>query len=410
MFLMRLLNSYSNDMINVASQNPDLFYLSDESARGFTNSLDVSPVAAKFDEIRSYSFGSATQYIRDRERDGVGRNINLNVIPPFVLPTRDNCPISPGTRKRMSLQNFGTINPALYSQSDSDENMSFPEGHQGRLWFQLAYERDSEKLICTVVKARNLPCRADKSQCDPFVRLSLLPDERRTLQTKVKRKTCDPRFEESFVFPISAKTINERILRFSVYDIDRRKKHVLIGHAFHSLCDFNVALEHFPVTWKDLHKEATEVENSNSVRGELLVSLCYNDDIQRLTVNIIEGKSLHSKEKASGTEAFVKVSLMHQSRLLKRYKTQLVQCKPEDDGVISFCESFQFKLLSRMCEAVSLVILAETRNKLTKEKRAVGRVILGGLMFARGKELEHWQECMQKEKEHVQEWHTLVQM
>lgn len=71
----------------------------------------------------------------------------------------------------MLMKDFGSINPALYQSMDSDDNMTFPEGHVGRLWFQLAYERDSEKLICTIVKAKNLSCRPDKSLCDPFVRL-----------------------------------------------------------------------------------------------------------------------------------------------------------------------------------------------------------------------------------------------
>jgi synaptotagmin-15 len=42
--------------------------------------------------------------------------------------------------------------------------------------------------------------------------------------------------------------------------------------------------------------------------------------------------------------------------------------------------------------------------------KSLGRILLGGFMFARGKELEHWQKMMQTEKEHLQQWHTLSQI
>ena len=68
------------------------------------------------------------------------------------------------------MEEIGSINPALYQSVDGDDDAQFPEEHIGRLWFQLAYERESEKLIVTLVKAKHLPCRPDKSPGDPFVR------------------------------------------------------------------------------------------------------------------------------------------------------------------------------------------------------------------------------------------------
>ena len=70
----------------------------------------------------------------------------------------------------LKLKDYGSINPALYQSLDGDETSSFPEDHLGRLWLRLAFERESEKLVVTLVKGKNLPCRRDKSPCDPFVR------------------------------------------------------------------------------------------------------------------------------------------------------------------------------------------------------------------------------------------------
>lgn len=37
-----------------------------------------------------------------------------------------------------------------------------------------------------------------------FNRIQLMPDERRALQTKQKKKTCNPFYDETFVYQVSA--------------------------------------------------------------------------------------------------------------------------------------------------------------------------------------------------------------
>ena len=71
----------------------------------------------------------------------------------------------------LRLKDFGSINPALYQSVDGDDNASFPDDHIGRLWFQLKFEHETDRLIVTIVKAKNIPLRSDKSHADPFVRL-----------------------------------------------------------------------------------------------------------------------------------------------------------------------------------------------------------------------------------------------
>ena len=63
----------------------------------------------------------------------------------------------------------------------------------------LFYDVDSERLIVTLQRMRNLPGRAQRSSlslsgnssCDPFARVYLLPDEKRYLQTTMKVSTID---------------------------------------------------------------------------------------------------------------------------------------------------------------------------------------------------------------------------
>lgn len=99
---------------------------------------------------------------------------------------------------------LGGLNPELYKLQDDDDETDFPENHIGRIWFAVEYELESERLVVSLIKARNLPSRVRGSvnQCDPLVKMFLLPEERRHLQSKVKRKTTNPKFDESFVFQV----------------------------------------------------------------------------------------------------------------------------------------------------------------------------------------------------------------
>ena len=67
---------------------------------------------------------------------------------------------------------LGSIDPSLYKMNDEDNDYDFGDDHLGRCWFAVEYERESEKLLLTLMKARNLPSRAmgSTNACDPFVR------------------------------------------------------------------------------------------------------------------------------------------------------------------------------------------------------------------------------------------------
>lgn len=94
----------------------------------------------------------------------------------------------------------GTINPALYKFPEDKSETDFPDGNIGRLWFSIEYEQESERLLVSLIKVRKLQPPADS--CSPFVKIYLLPDERSYLQSKTKRKTLNPQFDENFVFQV----------------------------------------------------------------------------------------------------------------------------------------------------------------------------------------------------------------
>ena len=40
--------------------------------------------------------------------------------------------------------------------------------------------------------------------------------------------------------------------------------------------------------------------------------------------------------------------------------------------------------------------------------KPIGRVVTGGFMYARGKELDHWTEMVSNPKDTIAQWHSLT--
>ena len=50
------------------------------------------------------------------------------------------------------------------------------------------------------LQARDLAAKDTNGLSDPYVRVTLLPDKKRRLETKIKRRTLNPRWNETFYF------------------------------------------------------------------------------------------------------------------------------------------------------------------------------------------------------------------
>lgn len=297
---------------------------------------------------------------------------------------------------------LGAIDPSLYKIADEDDDYDIPDDHIGRLWFTVEYERETEKLLVTLIKAKNLPSRTlgNSNGCDPFVRIYLMPDERRYLQSKLRKKTCNPKFEESYVFQVSHKSFDDRVLKFTMFDVDRHKRHNVIGHALFPLKEYDFDNNVRMVIWRDLEKEVSE---STSDKGEIYIALSYNSHLERLTIGIFEAKGLKKLEGITNFESYVKVCLLIQNKVIKTKKTAVVKRTFDPN----FSESFTFKLSSSSLDTASISVTAMNHFTSTKDK-VIGRVVLGSFMFARGKELEHWNEMVTSQRDQVGYWHSLT--
>ncbi len=57
--------------------------------------------------------------------------------------------------------------------------------------------------------------------------------------------------------------MEERVLRLTVFDVDRHKKHVVIGHALYTL-KAHAHNNERRVTWRDLEREVSEVGTAST--------------------------------------------------------------------------------------------------------------------------------------------------
>ncbi|XP_053548035.1 synaptotagmin-15 isoform X2 [Bombina bombina] len=251
---------------------------------------------------------------------------------------------------------LGSINPALYKYSEDNEELDFPDGNIGRIWFAVEYEQESERLVVSLIKVRNL--RFSSESCNPFVKMHLLPDERRYLQSKTKRKTLNPQFDENFVFQVSGKTLHQRTLRFSAYHVDKIKKHHLLGQVLFPLKNENLTDDGKLIIWRDLEMENLEPP---SEYGDLQFSLSYNDYLGRLTVVVLRAKGLRfHEERGIVSSAFIKVSLMNHNRFIKCKKTAVVL--GTSNPVYNDTLSFKLELTELDTASLSLTALQNTEG------------------------------------------------
>ncbi|XP_013779921.1 synaptotagmin-15-like [Limulus polyphemus] len=373
---------------------------------------------------------STTEYYSKRSTDssvygGITQEKPVDFIhsamPLTVLQSPDETSLSSGSSpdaimwSRLTLIDNGTLdlsesslfdelNPDLYKvdQDDSGEEFIFPVGHRGRIWFSLEFDAVKERLIVHLIKGKNFPSRTlgSVSCCDPFMRIFLLPDETCHLQTKVLKKTCNPKFEEWFVFQIPGKAIEERTLKFSAFDSNRGKRHSFIGHVVYPLKCSDFTTNGNLIIWRDLEKNADEV---SSDLGELLVSLIYSQTLERLTVTIHEAQGLQLPEDSCFIDSYVKLKLLVDNKPVKRKKSVMVKKTTEP----KYNETFIFRLAPNCVNTASLLLQVMMANGNSKDK-CLGRIILGSYMFGRAKTEEHWNEEVSEKYHQVRYWHKLT--
>ncbi|XP_052120845.1 synaptotagmin-15-like isoform X2 [Frankliniella occidentalis] len=364
-------------------------------------SFKVPPIA----KLRHTSSLDAMDLLDSDDTDGTSATSTITACTSQTLSAAS--PLSSHSQRSNSFSGcpLGALDPALYrgGACDLEEEMLFPEDHLGRLWFSAHYEPTAEKLQVTLLKAKNLQSRtvASANNCDPVVRLHLIPDERRHLQSRQKKKTCNPVFDETFVFQVPSKDLEDHVLRMTVVDTGRNKRRSVIGHVSFPLRRLAEEQDKQNVYKMDLEKDTPEAVSDI---GELLVSLLYNENLHRLSVTVIEARRVKFRDEER-RDSYVRVVMQQHHGQVKVKRTTVVRCI---DDSPNFSECFNFHVPAASIDVTSLALqLEQPGTRYGRGHKLVGKCVLGSYMFARGKALTHWNTAFGNPMQQVQQWHAL---
>lgn len=324
--------------------------------------------------------------------------------PDFILPPERIQPYNDhenGPITFISPENCVGIRPDLYrSTSESDEEGSnLPRSEHGRIWFSVVYDCIVEQLNVKLIKVKELSGRKNGHPPDPYVRIFLLPDERNSKTSKVKKKTIAPIYNELFIFEVPVDEVGFRTLRFSVYEMDKRKVRHALGHALVPLADVDITKD--LSMWRDLE---TNSQISNML-GEINIGLCYLPHNDKIKVVILGGRHLKHLDYDRISGIYVKVQMNLARRPHKSKKTTIKPVREDP----TFNEAFSFCISGQPVDTCNFVVTVMVcPKKYLGQNEVYGKASFGSFMYARGNELVHWQEMMSQPRVTINKWHTLA--
>lgn len=115
----------------------------------------------------------------------------------------------------------------------------------GQLKFSLIYDTFRNVLRVTLISAYNLtrPEGEDSKHLSPYVTITLQPEYRHLLQSKVQQKTISPHFNETFEFEVMFPNLYSQTLWFTVFNFLSGSRHTVIGQLALPLEDLQPSVE-----------------------------------------------------------------------------------------------------------------------------------------------------------------------
>ncbi|XP_007542812.1 PREDICTED: synaptotagmin-4 [Poecilia mexicana] len=276
------------------------------------------------------------------------------------------------------------------------------EGGLGTLHFSLEYQAERKAFIVHIKEAHGLtPTDEQSLTSDPYIKLTLLPEKKHRVKTRVLRKTLDPAFDETFSFyGIPLARVSELALHFMVLSFDRFSRDEVIGETLVPLSGIDLS-EGRVLMSREIIKR--NVKKSLG-RGELLLSLCYQSTTNTLTVVVLKARHLPKTENNGPTDPYVKVNMYQGKKRICKKKTHVKKCSPNP----VFNELFVFDLPSEeglRDTSVELLLMDSDNGSSRNPNTVIGRLVLG--TSAAGTAGEHWREICDHPRRQIAKWHTM---
>lgn len=287
------------------------------------------------------------------------------------------------------------------SQTASPFTDPEPVPDLGSISLTVDYNFPKKALVVTIVGARGLPAMDEQAgSSDPYVKMTILPEKKHRVKTRVLRKTLDPLFDETFTFyGVAYSQLPELSLHFLVLSFDRFARDDVLGEALVPLKGVD------PSTGRvHLSQRITRRSMQCDSRGELLVSLSYQPVSHRLSVVVLKARHL-PKMDISGLSAnpYVKVNVFYGRKRIAKKKTHVKKSTVNP----VFNESFIYDIPSELLPDVSVEFLVVDFDRTTKNE-VLGRLLLG-LHSPTPSGASHWREVCENPRRQISKWHNLSQ-
>lgn len=338
----------------------------------------------------------------EKQRNQKYPRVSFTIPPPrkgeSPIPLQTNYP----QREQKGLENY--LDPEIYREEEKEEGPPFMGA--AKLSFSLRYDKISEELMVCLLRATRLTPIGENVTVTPYVKIFLLPDKKRKVQSRVQRRTSNPVFFEDFVFCVSPEDLPKRTLEFTVCEFDRFSRQQVIGHVQYPLNSVNILDS--PSGTGEIWANISSQDFEEGVdKGEVLFSLQFLPTSSRLTLAVIKAKDLKINGEAQGTETldpYVKVAMIMGGKTVKKRKT--VTKRRSSNPVYN--EAFVFTLLPSDLDHISFMLSVYTGSKVGGSKKLIGRAVVGPYMFSTGQGLSHWNEMINSPRNPVAQWHSLI--
>ncbi|NXM09216.1 SYT17 protein, partial [Tyrannus savana] len=400
----------------ISSQNEDKDGDSDNTISELPPTLqDVSPDRRRSSSDTSRSTYSLTRRISSLDsRRPSSPLIDIKPIEFGIIGAKKEIVQPTILRKTYTPDDyFRKFEPRLYSLDSNSDDMDSLTDEEilskyqlGMLHFSTQYDLLHNYLIVRVIEAKDLPppisydgSRQDMAHSNPYVKICLLPDQKNSKQTGVKRKTQNPVFEERYTFEIPFLEAQRRTLLLTVVDFDKFSRHCVIGKVSMPLSDVDLVKGgHW---WKALVPSSQVTEFIRLLMPFFSLFVFFFECDSFACWQVTQFLISHSCALCFLPDPFVKIQLVHGLKLTKTKKTSCMR------GTIDpfYNESFSFKVPQEELENTSLVFTVYGHN-VKSSNDFIGRIVIG--QYSTGApESNHWRRMLNAHRTAVEQWHSL---